>query len=82
MTKTTTLAAGLAALMLLGACGPENTLAADPVADSQGSVDTLTGIGEADDPLAGGAGDMWRRRLPAECDGRRRRRRTRCSTRS
>ena len=76
-----------AALLALGAArglrrGPENTLAADPVADSQGSVDTLTGIGEADDPLAGGAGDVERRRrLPAGCDGRRRRGR-RCSTRS
>ena len=58
MTKTT-LAAGLAALALLAACadGPENTLAADPVAESQGA-DTLTGLGEADDPLAAGAGDV------------------------
>jgi len=51
--------AALAAALLLAACadGPENTLAADPVADSQGDVDTLTGLGEADDPLAGG-GDV------------------------
>jgi hypothetical protein len=54
----TMVTAGLATL-LLAACaeGPENTLAADPVAESQGA-DTLTGLGEADDPLAGGAGDV------------------------
>jgi hypothetical protein len=53
------LAAALAGLVLLAACadGPANTLAADPVAESQ-AQDTLTGLGEADDPLADGAGDM------------------------
>ena len=45
-------AAALAGVaLLLAACapdGPGNTLAADPVADSQGSVDSLTGLGESD----------------------------------
>lgn len=56
MTKA---AAALAALLLLGACsdGTPDTLAADPVASGQGG-DTLTGLGESDDPLAGGSGDM------------------------
>ena len=54
-----TMAAALAAAALLAACaaGPEGTLAADPAFESQ-AEDTLTGLGEADDPLAGGAGDM------------------------
>jgi hypothetical protein len=48
--------AALTGLMLLGACepdGPGNTLAADPVASGQASVDTLTGIGEGDEPGTG-----------------------------
>ena len=55
----TRIAAGFAALLLLGACsdGTPDTLAADPVASGQAG-DTLTGIGEADDPLAPGAGDV------------------------
>jgi len=59
MNHATTLAAVLAAAGLLAGCaaGPEGTLAADPVAESQ-AEDTLTGLGEADDPLAGGAGDV------------------------
>ncbi len=58
MRKTKTLAA-LAAVGLLAACaaGPEDTLVADPVAESQ-AEDTLTGLGEADDPLAAGAGGL------------------------
>ena len=54
-------AALLAAVALLAACeadGPGDALAADPVANSQGSVDSLTGIGESDDPLAAGSGDF------------------------
>ena len=48
MTKTTTtLLAALAALALLAAC-----------ADGTGGGETLTELGEADDPLASGAGDM------------------------
>ena len=52
-------AALVAAVVLLAGCadGPEDTLAADPVFESQAG-DTLTGIGEADDPLGGGAGDV------------------------
>ena len=54
-----TLATGLAMLLLIAGCadGGGDTLAADPAFESQ-SGDTLTGIGEADDPLAGGAGDV------------------------
>jgi hypothetical protein len=59
MRKTKRIATGLAALALLAACadGPEDTLAADPAFESEGA-DTLTGLGEADDPLAPGAGDV------------------------
>jgi hypothetical protein len=60
MTSSLRTAAALAvAAALLAACadGPENTLAADPAFESQAG-DTLTGIGEADDPLGGGAGDV------------------------
>ena len=54
MRKTKTLAA-LAAAGLLAACaaGPEDTLAADPNAEAA-AEDTLTGLGEADDPLVSG----------------------------
>jgi hypothetical protein len=57
--RLATMLAALAAAGMLAACaaGPENTLAADPVYESQGG-DTLTGLGEADDPLASGAGDV------------------------
>ena len=59
MTKTEDARGARRASALLAACaaGPEDTLAADPVAESQ-AEDTLTGLGEADDPLAGGAGDV------------------------
>lgn len=60
MTRNAVLVAGLLGASLLAGCadGPEDTLAADPVADSQGGVDSLTGLGEADDPLAAGSGGM------------------------
>jgi hypothetical protein len=59
MRTATILAAALAAVGLLAACaaGPEDPLIADPAFES-GAGDTLTGIGEADDPLAPGAGDV------------------------
>jgi hypothetical protein len=57
--KTTTMFALVAGAALLVACadGPEDTLAADPNAEAA-AEDTLTGLGEADDPLAAGAGGL------------------------
>lgn len=51
-------AATVAALLLLAACegGPGDAASVDPVANDI-QADTLTGQGEASDPLAAGAGN-------------------------
>lgn len=58
MMRTLAVLAGLALLAACAPDGPGNTLAADPVASGQGGADSLTGLGESDDPLAGESGDF------------------------